>query len=314
MPQPTLSDVHVDSLLTDMSVSYVQDAKLFAAERMFPAINVAKQSNKYRIYTKNDFRRNEMKRLGPGAESFEAGYGLSSSTYSCDVWALGHFVDDQIAANYDAPGGAEEDAAILLSQMALINREVEFMTAFFTTSIWGTDTTVGDQWSNSTSDPKLDVQGAQSRMLKSTGQLPNRMLVGYEVHQALQRHPLVREQFKYTSADSIDEAMLARFFGVDQYVVAAASYSTNNEGETAANAFIAGKHCLLAYAADRPSPMQPSAGYTFRWAGLAGAGDGSRILRFEVPTRHGVKLEIQSAYDMVVTGSDLGEFFPSVVA
>lgn len=314
MPQPTLSDVHVDALLTDMSVAYLQDSKLFAASRIFPSISVAKQSDKFRIYAQNDFRRNEMKRLGPGAESFETGYGLSTDTYSADVWALGHFCDDQTAANYDAPGGAEEDAAVHLAEMSLINREVEFVTAFFTTSVWSADTTVGTTWDNGASDPKSDIQAAIARLLKSTGRKPNRMLVGFEVHQALQRHPLVREQFKYTSSESIDENMLAKFFGIDQYIVSGATYSTNNEGETAANAFIAGKHCLVCYAADRPSLMQPSAGYTFQWSGLVGGAEGSRVLRFEMPWRHGVKLEIQSAYDMKVVGSGLGEFFPSCVA
>lgn len=315
MPQPTLTDAHVDSLLTDVSVAYLQDEGLFVASKIFPDLGVAKQSNLYRTYNKNDFRRNEMKRLAPGSESFEAGFNLSTAQYSCDVFALGHFVDDQLKANYDDPGDAEEDSIKHLMQMAMISMESEFMGTYFTTGVWANDVTPGTLWGSDLSDPRADVQTGVKTILLNTGFKPNTMLVGFDVHQALQKHVLIREQFKYTSAESIDSAMLARFFNVDRYIVSEASYSTNNEGETDANALIAGKHALLCYSAPNPSLMAPSAGYTFTWTGLVGSGGaGARALRFEMPWRHGVKLEVQAAYDHKVVASDLGYMLASVVA
>ena len=50
MPQPTLSDIHVDSALTDFSVAYFQDAGRFAAPNVFPIVNVPQRSGKYFVY------------------------------------------------------------------------------------------------------------------------------------------------------------------------------------------------------------------------------------------------------------------------
>ena len=46
MPQPTQSDVHVDAILTNMSVAYMQEAYAFVASRAFPQINVQQAMDK----------------------------------------------------------------------------------------------------------------------------------------------------------------------------------------------------------------------------------------------------------------------------
>ena len=47
MPQPTSSDVHVDAVLTQISIAYMQQAGVYIANRVFPSINVDKQSDKF---------------------------------------------------------------------------------------------------------------------------------------------------------------------------------------------------------------------------------------------------------------------------
>ena len=317
MPQPTNSQVHEDVLLTDLSIAYKQDAQAFIADKIFPFLGVGKQTNKYRKYNKNDWFRDTMQLLGPGAEAAETGYGLSTDTYACDVWALGHLVDEQIRANYDQPGDAETDTAQHLMQLGLIRRERQWMTKYFAGSIWGT-TIDGSanggagtfvSWDDAAnSDPKKDVQTGVKKVLSTTGFKPNTMVVGYSVHQALTRHPLIRDQFKYTSADSINEEMLARYFSIDRYFVSESIYATNNEGASSETyAFTSGPHCLLVYSAPRPSLMQPSGGYTFGWTGLTAMNNlGIRMLTIPAPLKHGDKIEIQMAFDMKLVASDMG--------
>ena len=45
MPNPTSQDVHVDAILTSMSVAYMQDSNAFVSSRVFPTIPVQKQSD-----------------------------------------------------------------------------------------------------------------------------------------------------------------------------------------------------------------------------------------------------------------------------
>ena len=317
MPLPLPSQAHVDSLLTNVSIAYSQEPGNFIADQAAPIIQVEKQSDLYRIFDKAMWLRDDFQLLGVGAEAAETGYTLSSASYYIPVKALSEVIDDQLRANFDAPGDPDIAATENLTQRALISREKAFVTDAFSSSLWGTTTTLAgaDQWSDPVgSDPKEAVQTAQLTVLTNTGQMPNTMIVGFAVHQALQRHPLVREQFKYTSAESINEAMLARFFEVDRYLVSKAANITSAENATVVGALVAGKSALICYIPSSPGLMTPSAMYTFAWRGLVGGSNGLRVLNIPMPWKHGNKIEVQQAIKHVITGSDLGYFYASAVA
>ena len=81
MPQPTREDVHVDAILTQISVAYIQAAENFIASRAFPIIGVDKQSDKYFVWTKEDWFRDEAQKRGDGEESAGSGMNLSTDNY-----------------------------------------------------------------------------------------------------------------------------------------------------------------------------------------------------------------------------------------
>jgi len=84
MPQPSLNQVHVDAILTNISVAYMQKAENFIADKVFPAVPVDKKSNLFFKYNKNDWFRDEAQRRAGGTESAGSGYGLTTDSYSCD--------------------------------------------------------------------------------------------------------------------------------------------------------------------------------------------------------------------------------------
>ena len=317
MAQPTVSDVHINSPLTDISVASFQDASNFVASKVFPAVPVTKQSNYYYIWDKNNFHIDTMKKRAPGTETAGGGMELSSTTYSCDVFGLHKDIDDQTRANEDA--SAQLDAAVTkyLTQQALINLERGWASTFFGTGIWGTDvtgTTNFTKWDNTNSDPETDILTAKKTILQNGLQEANTLVVSYPVHQALKKHPLIKDRIKYTSSESITEAVIAKYFEVDRYVVSKAVYATNAEGAaTDAYDFTHGKHALLCYVPGSPGLMTPSAGYTFMWTGLRGMGSGLAIRKFRMEQLASDRLEIEAAYDQKVISSDLGYFFASAV-
>ena len=75
---PDISMVHVDQALTNVSIAY-QNAQ-FVADDVFPTIPVAKQSNKYFIYSKDRFRIVDDARR-PGTRANEINWTLSTDTY-----------------------------------------------------------------------------------------------------------------------------------------------------------------------------------------------------------------------------------------
>ena len=316
MAQPTANDVHVDAILTNISVAYIQDQASYIANRVFPLIPVEKQSDKYFTYNKGDWFRDEAQLRAPATESAGSGYTLATSTYSTQVYAFHKDVDDQVRANADTPLNPDRDATQFITQRMLMRQEVQWTSDFFTSGVWANDVTPSALWSNYTSsDPIGDVETGKATMLNSTGFLPNTMVVGYEVFRQLRHHPDIVDRVKYTSAENVTEDILARFFGVDRILVARAIRNTGAEG--AANSFsnIAGKNAALYYVAPTPGILTPSAGYTFAWRGVSdGMGANIGITRFRMPELRADRIEAQMAWDNKVIASDLGYFFASCVA
>jgi hypothetical protein len=316
MPQPTQSDVHVDALLTNISVAYVPGADRYISSRVFPVVPVQKQTDKYWVYTKNDWFRDEAERRADATPSAGSGYNLGTDSYSADVWAFHKDIGDQVRANYDRPLDPDVDATRFVTQRMLMRQELQWVTDYFTTSVWATSSTVTNKWNDyGTSDPIGDVEVAKETILSTTGFLPNTLVMGYQVFRQLKHHPDVIDRIKYTSSANVTVDLLARMFEVDRILVSSAIKATNNEGETSAYAFTHGKHALLAYVNPTPSLLAPSAGYQFVWQGVSdGLGANVGITRFRMQEIRADRIEAQMAWDNKVVAADLGYFFNAAVA
>lgn len=329
MPNPTRGDVHVNAPLTNISLAYAQDATNFIADRAFPTVPVAKQSDRYFYYDRGDFNRDDMKERAPGTESAGGGYNIDSTpTYYAPVFALHKDVDDQIRANSDSPLNADRDATVYLTNKALIKRERTFAASAMTTGVWGTDVAgvaaapgAGQflQWNDVASDPVGDIRKAITAVLGATGFEPNKLILSTPVMNALVDHPDIVDRVKYGQTSGgpaiVNEAAIAALFGLKEVLVSKAVYNSANEGAAEASTFVAGKSALLSYVADAPGIMTPSAGYTFSWNGWMGATNmGHRVKRFRMDELEADRVEIQMAYDQKVVGSELGYFFGTAVA
>lgn len=316
MPQPTSSQVHVDAILTNISVAYIQRQENFIANKVFPIVPVDKQSDKYFSYTKNDWFRDEARLRADATESAGGGYNLSTSSYSADVWAFHKDVGDQTRANADAPINVDREAVEFVTSRLLLKMETEWVSNFFGTGVWGTDYTPGNLWSDYTnSDPLNDVEDAKAAILSTTGFEPNTLVLGYDVFKELKNHPDLVDRIKYTSSNVITTDMIARMFDVERVLVSKSVKATNNEGGTAAYSFTAGKNALLCYSAPSPGLLQPSAGYVMSWTGVSGGlGQTIGASRFRMESVKADRIEGEMAFDMKVVAADLGYFFSAVVA
>ena len=319
MPQPSAAQVHaVDVPLTNVSTAYQQSENNFIATKVFPIVPVEKKTDKYYTYTKNDWFRDEAKPRADATESAGSGYGLSTASYSCDVFALHKDIGDQARANADAGIDLEEDATRFLTQRMLLRQEIQWVTDCFGTSIWGTDLTPSTLWNDFTgSDPIEDVETGKEAILSTTGQEANTLVLGYQVYRKLKNHPDIIDRIKYTTAlngRTVTPELLAAMFDVKRVFVAKAVKATNVEGETAVYAFAHGKHALLLHVAENPGLLVPSAGYTFSWRYANALGASVGITRMEVPLAKATRVEAEVAMDNKIVGTDLGYFFNGAVA
>jgi hypothetical protein len=248
MPQPTSSQVHVDAILTNISVAYMQMAENFIATKVFPVVPVSKQSDKFFTYTKNDWFRDEAQRRADATESAGGGYNLSTDSYQADVYAFHKDIGDQTRANADAPINVDREAAEFVTGRMLLKMETQFVSNFFTTSVWATDSTPTNLWSDYTSsDPIGDIETGKRTILSTTGYEPNTLVLGYDTFIQLKNHPDLVDRIKYTSSQVLSESLLASLFGVPRVMVAKSLKATNNEGGSEAYAFNYGKNALLTY-------------------------------------------------------------------
>ncbi|MDE2096236.1 MAG: hypothetical protein KGL39_03255 [Patescibacteria group bacterium] len=323
--QPDVRDVHIDAALTNFSIAYMQDAGNFVAADVFPIVPVDHKSDKYFTFAKDTFMRRGGRVSSFGQEAPRGGLNVSNDNYSTETWRWAFDLLPDVRANADPAVNMDQVGSNFVMNGLLVEREIQWGTKFFTTGVWATDDIGGTgfaQWDDpANSDPITDISNARKTILSSTGFLPNTLTVGFSVHEALKRHPLIVDRFKYTSSDSITAQMLARLFEVDRYLVCKSVQATNQEGEAITTAFILGNHALLSYAAPAPSLMAHSAGYTFVWSRLTGINNlGVATFRYPMPhlgvTAEGTveRIEGQYAYTHKVTGSDLGYFFSNATA
>ena len=316
MPQPTQNQVHVDAILTNISVAYMQQQDNFIASKVFPVVPVSKQSDKFFTYTKNDWFRDEAQRRADATESAGGGYNLGTDTYQADVYAFHKDIGDQTRANADAPINVDREAAEFVTSRLMLKMETQWVSSFFGTGVWATDSTPSNLWSDYTSsDPLNDVETGKRAILATTGFSPNTLVLGYDVFKTLKNHPDLVDRIKYTSAQTLTEGLMGSLFDIDRVLVAKAVKATNNEGATGAYDFTHGKNALLCYSAPSPGLLQPSAGYVMSWTGVSG-GLGATIgtSRLRLDAFRADRIEAETAFDMKVIGSDLGYFFSSVVA
>ena len=322
-----MQDAHIDRALTNISVSYIQDASAFIADRVFPIVPVKRQSDVFYIYNKGDFMRDEAQVRGAATESAGGDYGVEASDpYYCRKHAFHKDVAPEERANYDEPLDADQDATDFVTQKMLIRREMAWATTYFKTGVWGTEVTgvaaspsTGEllQWDKAESDPIGDITRAGVQMASETGYKPNKLVLSPFVFNALKNHEDILDRIKYTQRGIVTTDLLATLFEVESVYVAWSVVNSATKGATDSINFIMGKHALLCYANPRPALRKPSAGYIFSWTGLEGSGAyGNRIVRLPMDLLGlGVeRIEGEIAFDTKKICSDMGTFFKDIVA
>lgn len=319
MPQPSQTDVHVDAILTNISVAYIQKKENFIAQQVFPVVPVDKQSDKYFIYNKADWFRDEAEKRADATESAGSGYTLTTDNYFADVYAFHKDVGDQVRQNTDNPLDPDRDATQFVTQRMMLRQEIQWVSDYFKTGVWGTDVTGGTdftQWSDfAGSDPIEDIETGKEKILSTTGFEANTLVLGYSVYRKLKNHPDIVDRIKYTTSEAVTTAIMARYFDVDKVLVAKAIKNTAKEGQTGSYGFVFGKAAWLGYVATSPSILQPSAGYVFTWRGISdGLGTNIGITRFRMQHLRADRIEAQVAWTNKVVATDLGYFFATAVA
>jgi len=314
--QPSAADLHVDRLLSMVSVAYMNPDDGYVADQVFPTIVVNKQTDQVAKYKKEDFFKNVAQLRAPGTKSTGYGWRVDSAvTYHCLQYATHIDVPDEVRGNADTPFAPDRDSTMLIVDRLKLKRELAWASDFFTTSVWGTDVTGGTdftQWDNyGSSNPILDFQTGVDTIHSTTAIEARNALFGRQVWSKLRHHPLLIERIKYTQRGILSKDIIASLLDLDKILIGNAIYASNQDGATAAYSYVFGKNVLLYYAPARPGLMVPSCGYTFHWKVF---GSISSIRRVRLVEEMADRLVGYTAFDQKAIATDVGYFFSAAVS
>lgn len=309
MAKPIYSQTHTDLGLTNISVAYTPGA--YIGEGVFARVPVTRQTDKYYVYDKGDWLRDDAGVRGPGGLApVVSGYGTSTQNYAALERALSGRVPDESVDNADNPLQPLEDMTRFVTEKMYLKKEKAIAALAFGNGIWSGSATPSTLWSNDTSDPIGDVEAAACAVRLTIGQPMLRGVLGYEAWSKLKNHPDIVDRIKYSAGPSspavVTMQAVAALFGLEQILQGTTIENTAAEG--AANSIVPvwGKNLLVYYRPETPSLLTPAAGYLFTYLAR-------EVSRFREDTRHSTLVEVRESFDVKQVAADAGYLLKSVV-
>ena len=92
MAKPTVSDVHINSAMGNISIAYRNET--YIADQVFPVVNVQKKSDFYFIFDAADWFKDDVAVRAPGTRARRVDFNLTSASYVAVGYALSKVVAD----------------------------------------------------------------------------------------------------------------------------------------------------------------------------------------------------------------------------
>ncbi|ANH04993.1 major capsid protein [Shinella sp. HZN7] len=261
----------IDPILSTHARGYRNST--FIASALFPRVSIPNRSMLTIKFGKEAFRKLNTRRA-PGSVTKRVQYGYAADPVALVQDSLEGIVPTEHQQEAEKVPGIDLGAGAvnMVLDVLDLNLEIDSANLARNPASYAANHKLAlagaDRWASATSDPKGDFDAAKEVIRRSIGRYPNTLALGPNAANALKNHPKIKEQFKYTSKDSISTEMLAAYFDIKKVVVGSAVYLP----ETASDADLAndvwGDDAVLAYVPEAGDNFQvPSYAYTYELIG-----------------------------------------------
>ena len=269
MPQSTGRDLHVDRLLSQMAIGFMENDTI--AGTIAPTVTVDKQSDMYSVFSRADALRTENDKRSPGTEANKITRTISSDTYFAHNYALKAQITLEDRENADPVFRQNlwNDNAAYVTRKLQLAWEVRVAALAFNASNVGSSAGVASEWdAAASSDPIGDIQTAMDNAEDTTGTRPNRIILGNDAWRSLRRNNQILNRLFGTNNGGgfPTREQVANLLDIPHIHVGNAYRNTANEAQAETLAKVWGDNVLLAYTPEAPSRDLPSFMYSFRWA------------------------------------------------
>ena len=268
----------LDMALSNFAKGY-RNADLIT-DLLFPRLEVARQTDVYWIYGRENFQLTEQTLRATGTPAAETRFTLSTDRYYCASHALKSVIADEERLSYTT-GDLEMDSVSMNQDKILLDRERRASQLVLNPANYPTTNTQAlsgtAQWDNSTSDPLSVAATARTAIARAGAVKANTLFLGFDVAEVLRRHPQLLQRFQYTTVTgALSDQQLATVFNVPNVVVGGAVY---NDPVSGLNHFLWSNFALFVYNTPTQGPAgvigaegkigakQLSFGKSFTWIG-----------------------------------------------
>jgi len=240
---PVVANVHVDQLLTNLSVMYRPQGMI--AEEVTAIVPVRNESDIFTIWDVDDVGRTNSDSkgavVGDGDEPSEVRLSRTEGRYSCDKYAYSIQITDRERANADAPLQLEVVKTNYVQDLLKLEQELRVAALFLAN---GTEEAVNNgAWDQDGSDPEADLDEVKNlTRLGTNGRFPTDMIIPWQIARVLKRHPAVRDLLRFTHSDILVNGDLPPTIFNLKVHIPTVPYTSTQEGLTATHTNVWGDY------------------------------------------------------------------------
>jgi hypothetical protein len=262
----------LDPILSEIAHGYRNPDVSRVGRILFPRVVIPARGAQVLEFGKESFRLYNTRRA-PGANTKRIQYGYAAGPVALSQESLEATVPAEIMEEAAAVPGVDMARGAIELVQDIFDRAEEYEQARIATDANNYDgnhklaLTSTSQWTHAESKPIAQMVTYREAVRASTGIYPNVLVLSPNAFNALAAHDSIKDQFKYTSSESITTDMLARLFGIAKVVVGTDVYMPDAAADTADFTDIWSNVAVLAYVPTGARYEVPSYGYTYHLPG-----------------------------------------------
>ena len=264
------SEASVNPTLTNYASGVLNDLQSATADFLAPQVQVPATIGQYKAYDdKNAFQIHDTSR-GVGGPARRIFMDVSEPTYNCLPQALEITIDDseRDAAGTLNPLDLEQAKVKTLVQSSVLSHERHVITTVNAAVAANGDTVGGGvmgTWAAAGTDPVVQIDYLIESIAKTTGQLPNAILMGMTAWRRFRNNAKVIEKQPGAALIGLNQGQASAMLinPSAEIRLSTMAYDTTKQGKTRSNSFVNGDDVYIFVRSASPTIYDPSALKTF---------------------------------------------------
>lgn len=306
--------VHVDSVLTNISIQYANEA--YIGSEIMPSVQVAKDSGDYFIYDRRNRLAYPDDQMSSRSRANEISETRSLASYSCRPYGLMDFIPADTLQNQDAPLDEMVDLVQAVDEGEAFKREARIAAVVTNAANYSASNTKAltgtAKWNGSTGGtPVADLLTGRAALWSGRGATKIVAATDIFTWNALCQHPAILDLFKYGGKQTglATPEMIASYFRIDELYIAEARNDTANENQAIAAGRMWPNFFWLGRVMKSPGLRNAAFGLTFR----SGPVNTSEWFDQSIGTSGGYYARVTTKEDHKVVAADTAYLFTTPI-